>query len=96
MKDADIKNVEDLIEERGKQHGSIHLNCRVTKDILSALKDGWIDAEKGNMPFVVEECLHMIAHKLSRFAVGDHYHRDHLDDVMGYAMLLGDELERVQ
>ena len=97
---ADVLNkrgtdsVREVLEERGKVHGKISENSKVSQELYRSVLEGWLRCKQAGMTPVENECLHMICHKLARFVTGDHEHRDHMDDVAGYATLLADHIEK--
>jgi len=69
-----------LLEERQQTHGEFG----VTAGISQALKREFFKAELSD---IHRECLEMIAVKIARISAGDAKHRDHWDDIAGYAKL---------
>ena len=85
----------ETLAERGHVHGNIENGANVTYILYNELLAGWEDAKPDvRMGAVERQCLYYICGKLARFVVGDHEHRDHLDDVCGYATLLADHIEK--
>jgi hypothetical protein len=80
---------EQLLEERGKTHGDFSDHAAVTyavKDAMCSL--GNID----RLSVVQREALDMIAHKIGRIIAGNPDHKDHWDDIAGYAKLVSQRL----
>lgn len=81
------KTTEEILAERGPTHGDFTANA----DIMQALKVtmrthvGW-----GELSLDKREALEMIAHKIGRILCGNPEHRDHWDDIAGYAKLASD------
>jgi len=78
-----MTDLKKTLEERGKTHGSIECNARVTQELV-ALLEGEADIIEG-VPY---ECLRMICHKMSRVVCGTGWNPDNAHDIAGYATLL--------
>ena len=78
--------VGDILEERAKVHGDFKQQAHV-----AVLLKGVI-VGKGRFSAVHEEALSMILHKVARIVAGDPNHRDHWDDIAGYATLVSNEI----
>jgi hypothetical protein len=74
-----------LLEERGKTHGDFadHANCTQGLKRVFAASLG----ERG-LSDIQQEAVDMILHKLGRIASGNPNHKDHWDDIAGYATLV--------
>lgn len=82
--------IDAILAEREKTHGSfsVHANC------THSLEDtfyGFLGKHRSTA--VMQEGLHMIFHKLGRIAAGCATHKDHWDDIAGYATLVSRSLE---
>lgn len=79
-----------LLEERGKTHGEYSEHARCTQTIMRALmaERNWSD-----LPDIMKESLHMIAHKMGRVVTGNPYVHDHWDDTSGYAVLVSQRID---
>lgn len=79
----------DLLAERGKTHGDYAIHAAVTQHIKRAMHHypGW-----DRLADVHKEALEMIAHKIGRIIAGNPNHKDHWDDIAGYAKLVSDRL----
>lgn len=78
-----------LLDERGKTHGDFAEHAAVTRAIKDAV------CSLGNadkLSDVQAEALDMIAHKIGRIMAGDPNHKDHWDDIAGYARLVSQRL----
>jgi len=75
-----MKPRDPLLRERQQTHGDFG----VTAGISQALKRELAGAELSD---VHRECLEMIAVKIARILAGHAKHRDHWDDIAGYAKL---------
>lgn len=82
--------IDAILAEREKTHGSfsVHANC------TQSLEDTFYGfLGKHCFTAVMQEGLHMIFHKLGRIAAGCATHKDHWDDIAGYATLVSRSLE---
>lgn len=79
-----------LLQERQKTHGDFTINAQRSQD-LKAIFTEW-----GYLKFspVHREALDMIALKLSRIFSGQEKHKDHWDDIAGYAKLVSEYINR--
>jgi len=79
----------ELLGIRGKTHGDFTL----TAEISMGLKE-WMEEQRSwkNLSPVQKEALHMIVHKIARILAGNADHKDHWDDISGYAKLVSDRL----
>jgi hypothetical protein len=73
-----------LLTDRNKTHGSFAENAAYSQQIKRLFHSApcW-----NGLNDVHKESLHMIALKLSRILSGQADHRDHFDDICGYARL---------
>jgi Domain of unknown function (DUF6378) len=82
---------EELLAERGTTHGEYTDHARITQAIKTMIYgDEAVDPEK--FTDIMRESIDMIAHKLGRIAAGDPRHKDHWDDIAGYAKLVSQRL----
>jgi hypothetical protein len=76
-----------IIEEREKTHGSYEVHARTTQWMKDVIRD-YMGSEKWTyLDNRHREALDMICHKIGRIVAGDPNHRDHWDDIAGYATL---------
>lgn len=81
-------STEALLVERGKTHGDFTDHARITQTLKSVMKaEG---SEK--LPPIMRETLDMIAHKIGRVLAGNPNHKDHWDDIAGYAKLVSQRI----
>ena len=77
-------DITEILEEREPTHGDFREVARIDQRFRALL------ADSPNWPYL-SDCqklsLEMITHKLSRILCGDPNHRDHTDDISGYAAL---------
>lgn len=88
-----MTNVNDILAEREKTHGSFEANARIS----SVLKDCLRTAAMHNDVTLREvhwEALDMICLKLSRILSGKKNEPDHWDDIAGYATLVANWLRK--
>lgn len=78
-----------LLDERGKQHGDFTDHASVTQELKEVM---WHDPHYEKLTAVQREALEMIAHKIGRILAGNHNHKDHWDDIAGYARLVAQRL----
>lgn len=72
-----------LLSARGKTHGVYADQAELTQAHKAVLRahPGW-----AKLSPVQRDAIEMISVKLSRIIVGDANHRDHWDDIAGYAI----------
>jgi hypothetical protein len=79
----DLSTRDPLLVEREKTHGSFALTAIIAQDLKSILGTGrW-----GELPKAQREALEMICTKIARIISGGGKHKDHFDDIAGYAKL---------
>jgi hypothetical protein len=88
-----MTDINKILEEREKTHGSFEVHANVTQNIKKLLSGyaGW--DELGQMQ---KEALEMIANKIGRIIAGKPNFIDHWDDIAGYATLVANKLREVQ
>lgn len=85
--------IKKLLAERGKTHGDYHTHATITQSLKAViysaqLRDGCVRLNDSQ-----REAIDMIAHKLGRILAGNPNHRDHWDDIAGYATLVAEQLD---
>jgi hypothetical protein len=85
---ADINNI---LDERGNRYGDFSSNATTTQLIKQAINLG---DTANKLAFYQRESLEMIAHKISRIVNGDANYMDSWIDIVGYAQLVIDKLQR--
>lgn len=81
--------IEDTLQARNKVHGDYStdaMTSQMLKDIIHN-SDNW-----RMMNHVQRESLEHICTKMGRICVGDPNHKDHWDDISGYATLVSQRL----
>ena len=91
-----MMDVRDILRERRRTHGDFRRTASVAQGIKRALRGEGTECETNwaSLSPVYREALDMIANKMARIACGDPSEPDHLRDVIGYAQLALEELER--
>ena len=101
-----LQSTEATLAQRGTRYGEFRDNSEVTVAIEDIIQERLWDKldgpeEPGNwdrysefVPPYIQEAIHMIAHKLSRIACGDHTYDDNWRDIAGYATLVVEELNK--
>jgi hypothetical protein len=84
-------DTEEILTQRKQTHGDFTTNAAIAQTIKISLRcrDGWED-----LTAVQKEGIEMICLKLSRIMSGQSNHRDHWDDIAGYAKLVADRCPR--
>jgi len=80
----------DLLAERAKTHGDFRENTCVMQAIKRIIRN---QPNYALMSDPQREALDMIAHKIGRIVRGDPNHKDHWDDIAGYAQLVARDLK---
>lgn len=81
---------EDILKERQKTHGEFRTHAEISQDLKRVL----IHHYTQKMSDTQAEALDMICHKIARILNGNPNHKDHWDDIAGYATLVSKELEK--
>lgn len=82
-------STEEILDERNKVHGDYSVDARMAQQIKALLRTGlnWNDLSP-----IQRESIEMISTKLARIMSGDPHHKDHWDDIAGYAKLVAQRL----
>ena len=80
-------SVESILKERQKTHGEFSTHAKISQDLKLILRDN-----DGELSDVQKEALDMILHKVARILNGNPNHKDHWDDIAGYATLAAKQL----
>jgi hypothetical protein len=78
----------ELLAERGKTHGDFTIYAQVVQELKSVMNAHGLQ----KLSEVQREALEMIQGKVARILVGNPDHKDHWDDIKGYAKLVRDRL----
>lgn len=84
-----MTDINTLLAERGNTHGDFTVHAAVTQGIKDLMRKA---PSYPSLSPIQIEAMEMIAHKLGRIAAGNPHHRDHWDDIAGYARLVSDRL----
>ena len=79
----------NLLNEREKTHGKFGEVARVSRE----LKDSFGIVQL-TLPPIHREALDMICTKMARIVCGDHNEHDHWRDIVGYAQLVLNNLDK--
>ncbi|HXJ00957.1 MAG TPA: DUF6378 domain-containing protein [Micropepsaceae bacterium] len=86
---SETKDIQATLTDRGQTHGDYRQQARASQTLLNAmrLQEGWERLS-------ISQCdsLQMIAVKISRILSGNPNHKDHWDDIAGYALLISRQL----
>ena len=86
-----VVSIEDTLKERGSRYGVFMDHAGTTQ----RLKNEMHSSEKWSMlAHDQKECLEMIAHKIGRILNGDPDYPDSWHDIVGYAKLVDDRLQK--
>jgi hypothetical protein len=80
---------EEILAARGKTHGrfeNFSSMCQALKSTMQ-ISNNW-----DVLPDTHKEALEMICHKMARVLEGNFSHKDHWDDIAGYATLVANTL----
>lgn len=80
-------STETLLRERNQTHGDFAHDAFVAQTIKNLIYQTHTNHGRSMLTDVQCQALDMIASKLGRIAAGDPHHRDHWDDIAGYAKL---------
>jgi len=81
---------EELLEERGSRYGSFDSQARIVQALKTTMMEGknWDKLR----PYQ-KEALEMIQHKIGRMLNGDPMYEDNVEDILGYAKLMLDQMK---
>jgi hypothetical protein len=86
-----MTDINNILDERGNRYGDFSSNATTTQLIKQAINLG---DTANKLSFYQRESLEMIAHKISRIVNGDANYIDSWVDIIGYAQLVIDKLQR--
>ena len=83
-------DLETLLDERKNTHGDFtdHAACTQSLKVVAKNWPNWVELSP-----VQKEAIEMILHKLGRIMTGNPDHKDHWDDIAGYARLVSQRIE---
>lgn len=79
-----------ILEERKKTHGNYNTHAVMAQNMKRVVR---VSPNSGKLTDAQMEGLDMILHKVARILNGDPNHRDHWDDIAGYATLVSKSME---
>jgi uncharacterized protein DUF6378 len=79
----------ELLLIRGQTHGDFTSHAEIAMGLKEVMEDqpNW-----KRLSNVQKQALHMIQDKIGRILAGNPDHKDHWDDIAGYAKLVSDRL----
>ena len=88
-------STESTLTQREGSHGPFSAQASLAQKFKQVYyehtRTGKLDWHEAS---IIDEAVEMILHKISRAAVGDPMHKDHWDDIAGYAKLVPKFIER--
>jgi hypothetical protein len=85
-----VDPTEALLQQRAKTHGDYTKTARISVALKETIRGEW---PSENPPDYVLESLDLICTKIARILSGDPSHREHWDDIAGYAKLVAERLK---
>lgn len=85
-------SVEKILAERETTHGDFSKTAEISQDFKRVL----VKHGEGKLTNVQAESLGVICHKIARILNGNPNHKDHWDDIAGYATLASKEIDKKQ
>jgi hypothetical protein len=86
-----MTDIQTTLNERGKRYGEFPAHAYITQSIKEVMCD---TAQWSELTFDKREALEMIAHKIGRILNGDPEYLDSWVDIVGYAQLVVNQLEK--
>ena len=83
-----MTNINETLAERQKTHGEFKSHAEISQKLKMVLRE-----RGGGLSDMQREGLDMILHKVARILNGNPNHKDHWDDISGYATLVSRSLE---
>ena len=81
--------INEILNEREKTHGDFQESATVAQAMKGYMR---YYADWEYLPNTHKEALEMIVHKIGRILAGNPSHKDHWDDIAGYATLVANKL----
>jgi Domain of unknown function (DUF6378) len=86
-----VTDITTILAERRSQHGDFSVHAVLTQRLKAV---AWSDVGGySSLTDVQREAVDMILHKIGRILAGNPNHRDHWDDIAGYAKLVSDRIK---
>lgn len=86
-----MPTTEEILNERIKVHGDFTDHARITQSLKDQMQQGAVSWNK--LTAIQKEALEMIQHKIGRILAGNPNHKDHWDDIAGYAKLVANRVK---
>ena len=90
MKELKMTDIQTIITDRAKTHGNFKDHAKISQNLKRAIRN---EAAFNFLDDPKREALEMILNKVARIIAGNSKHKDHWDDIAGYAMLISKELD---
>ena len=84
--------IKNILEQRGNTHGDFSDNAFIAQRLKEITRTGKVYEM---MSLVQKEAVDMILHKIARAVSGNPDHKDHWDDIAGYATLVSERIDVV-
>ena len=95
---ANEASTEDMLKERGENYGDFATQAVLSQTLKNTIMQHYFQVHGGNkaqpLPAYMVEAISMICHKLARIANGNVTYSDSWQDIVGYAQLVINELEK--
>lgn len=93
LKEENMQDIQETLIERGKRYGEFNGHAIITQSLKDTIR---LHSEIQNkyLPHYQKEALDMICHKIGRIINGDSDYIDSWVDIVGYAQLVVNELEK--
>ena len=86
-----VTDITTILAERRSQYGDFSVHAVLTQRLKAV---AWSDVGGySSLTDVQREAVDMILHKIGRILAGNPNHRDHWDDIAGYAKLVSDRIK---
>lgn len=84
-----MSDIDAILADRATTHGNFKVRARITQTLKNVMR---IEDGHDRLSQAQIESLDMIAHKIGRILAGNPNHKDHWDDIAGYAQLISNEI----
>ena len=90
---TEAKTLSDTLQQRGSTYGDFAEIAELSKKFRGVCAD-YLDSKGKSLPYVHQEALIMVFHKIARALAGDSDYTDNWHDVAGYATLVENHIRR--